>query len=93
MSTSHQQIALNVQGMTCRSCAVHVERALRAVAGVETARVDLGTNTAVVQGSDIEQRELLEAVQDAGYTASAQNEACHSGNSAGDKSLPGGCCK
>lgn len=93
MNTANQQITLNVQGMTCRSCTVHVERALSTVAGVESARVDLATKTAVIVGSDIEQRELLEAVQDAGYTASAAAEACASRNGEGEKAMPGGCCK
>jgi copper chaperone CopZ len=93
MNTSNQQITLNVQGMTCRSCTVHVERALNTVAGVKSARVDLATKTAVIVGSDIEPRELLEAVQDAGYIASAAAEACPSGNGEGEKGMPSGCCK
>jgi copper chaperone CopZ len=70
MNTSTQQFTLNVQGMTCRSCAAHVQRALAGVSGVEAANVDLPAKTAVVTGSDIEVRELLDAVQEAGYTAS-----------------------
>lgn len=70
MNTSTQQFTLNVQGMTCRSCAAHVQRALGGVAGVEAANVDLSEKTAVVTGSGIEARELIEAVQEAGYTAS-----------------------
>ena len=69
MNTSHQ-VTLNVQGMTCRSCAARVEKALIAVPGVECASVNLAAKNVVVDGSDIETKELLAAVQGAGYTAS-----------------------
>jgi Cu+-exporting ATPase len=61
-------ITLNIQGMTCRSCAAHVERALADVPGVESARVDLGAKSATVQGTALELSDLLEAVEAAGYT-------------------------
>ena len=38
-SQSQRQIDLNVQGMTCDSCAVHVVKALQAVEGVKEADV------------------------------------------------------
>lgn len=64
------QIKLNIEGMTCRSCAARVERALADVPGVESARVDLAAKSATVQGAELELGELLEAVQAAGYTGS-----------------------
>ena len=69
MNTSTRQFTLNIQGMTCRSCVAHVERALRTVAGVDAACIDLSAKTAVVTGNDIESNELIEAVEEAGYAA------------------------
>jgi copper chaperone CopZ len=41
----------HVNGMTCGGCAKHVEKALRAVAGVTGASVDVAKGTATVEGS------------------------------------------
>lgn len=41
-------IDLGVGGMTCDDCVVHVTEALESVAGVESARVDLDSRSAVV---------------------------------------------
>ena len=41
-------IDLGVGGMTCDECVVHVTEALESVPGVEEARVDLATRSAVV---------------------------------------------
>ncbi|MCC6173853.1 MAG: heavy-metal-associated domain-containing protein [Chloroflexi bacterium] len=58
-----------VQGMTCGSCERHVQKALRAVPGVETVRVDVASGMAVVErdpaAAPIEQ--LVLAVKAAGY--------------------------
>lgn len=52
-ATSHlpadQGLLLNVEGMTCASCVARVEKALAAVPGVRTARVNLATNQASVE--------------------------------------------
>ena len=39
---------LEIRGMTCASCAVHITRALRGVPGVEDAAVNLATERATV---------------------------------------------
>ena len=44
-------VQLDVQGMTCASCAGRVERALLKVPGVEGARVNLASERAEVAGS------------------------------------------
>jgi len=36
---SKKQLELNIQGMTCDSCAVHVEKAIRGIPGVTEVRV------------------------------------------------------
>jgi P-type Cu+ transporter len=47
-SQSTESLTLPVLGMTCASCQHHVEEALRATAGVESARVDLMAHRASV---------------------------------------------
>jgi mercuric reductase len=65
-------LELDVRGMTCPSCAHHVEDALKKVAGVEDAKVPgWGSNEATVTlFSDVDQQELINSVELAGYKAS-----------------------
>ncbi len=58
-----------VLGMTCASCAGRVERALRAVPGVEGADVNAATELADVRGAALEAGALAAAVANAGYAA------------------------
>ncbi|MEO6595591.1 MAG: heavy metal translocating P-type ATPase, partial [Planctomycetota bacterium] len=60
---------LDVTGMTCAACALRIERALRAVPGVASARVNFATQQARVDyDKSLVQRAALEAsVQAAGY--------------------------
>jgi len=68
--TSKQPIVyidLGVGGMTCDECVVHVTEALESVPGVEQARVDLATRSAVVTArSDVEGSALTSAVRTTG---------------------------
>lgn len=57
-----------VIGMTCASCVLGVEKALRTVPGVEEVAVNLATNTATVMGREPLNGALLrDAVQRAGF--------------------------
>ena len=78
---SHQtaaddQIDLAIDGMTCASCVLRVEKALAGVPGVKRASVNLATQRAhldLVAGQTDAQRSapaLIAAVQKAGYEAS-----------------------
>jgi Cu+-exporting ATPase len=66
-----ESITLPVLGMTCASCQHHVEEALRATAGVESARVDLMAHRAsvVFDPSIATPAQLVEAIRAAGYDA------------------------
>jgi Cu+-exporting ATPase len=55
-----------VEGMTCASCAMRVENALKAVPGVDEAVVNLATNKAMVRGT-ARDADLARAADDAGY--------------------------
>ena len=64
------EVRLRIGGMSCASCSAHVERALRAVPGVDRAIVNLATHEARVSGSGhIPLLGLLETVHKTGYTA------------------------
>ena len=59
---------LQVEGMMCGHCKAHVEKALLAVPGVESAKADLDTKTATVMGN-ADRTALIAAVKEAGYEA------------------------
>lgn len=63
--TEHHE--LMVSGMSCGSCAAHVEEALREVGGVRATSVDLNSGRATVEGESIDTNQLVEAVTRAGY--------------------------
>ena len=67
---AHERVTLTIGGMTCASCVVHVERALRRVEGVDVANVNLATERATVEYAPGVARigELRHAVEDAGYS-------------------------
>ena len=67
--TENERLSLPVRGMTCASCAAHVEKALNGVDGVKSANVNLATETASVQlTTDLLGLEtLVDAVRDTGY--------------------------
>ncbi|HEX8551562.1 MAG TPA: cation transporter [Abditibacteriaceae bacterium] len=61
---------LKVDGMSCGKCVEFVTKALQSVPGVEVARVDLESGRAEVEG-DTPVAQLVHAVEEEGYTASA----------------------
>jgi copper chaperone len=63
-------ITITVEGMTCGHCEQTVEDALREVSGVTDATADREVKEASVDG-DADVTTLVQAVEDAGYTASA----------------------
>ena len=63
------QVTIPVEGMTCASCVIHVEKALGGVPGVAGVSVNLATEKAAVEieGADVSFDSLREAVAEAGY--------------------------
>jgi len=86
--TTPQDIMLDVEGMTCASCVARVEKALSAVPGVTSARVNLATNQASVawKGEAVPVPSLIEAVQRAGYRAEPAGAAEDAGTSLAERS-------
>jgi copper chaperone CopZ len=65
-------ISMDVQGMTCEACALHIEKELRGVPGVRDARVIYAEHRATVTvdaSSPPQEAALLGAVERAGYKA------------------------
>lgn len=74
-------VQLAIGGMTCASCVSRVERALKAVQGVDSATVNLATERATVHGvADI--GALKSAIQKAGYEAHLVEETTHADDGA-----------
>jgi len=71
-----EQEKLTVLGMHCASCAQSVERALKAVPGVENASVNLlGENASITHDGSVSIEALTQAIQDAGYRAADTRES------------------
>jgi Cu+-exporting ATPase len=64
-----KQVTLPIRGMTCASCAAHVEKALKGIEGVGEANVNLATERASVTltAEEANLGEMVVAVRDAGY--------------------------
>lgn len=62
---------LKIEGMTCGHCVAAVTKALQRVPGVARAEVSLASGQAIVEG-DAAPRRLIEAVEEEGYSAQAQ---------------------
>lgn len=64
-----ETVEILVEGMGCEGCVAAVEKALRAVPGVRSVRVDLKAGRATVDQEGADPGALLRAVQKAGYDA------------------------
>ena len=64
-------IELKIDGMSCEHCVARVKKALAAVSGVSSAEVRLDAASATVTGDNVSFDDLVQAVDRAGYTASA----------------------
>lgn len=65
------RVTLDVKGMTCGHCVARVERALRALSGVEKVEVSLGDHRATIDAAEgVAAEVLVAAVEEAGYEAS-----------------------
>tara|TARA_R110002033_G_scaffold15894_3_gene44615 strand:- start:9769 stop:12276 length:2508 start_codon:yes stop_codon:yes gene_type:complete len=63
------RLSLPVEGMTCASCVGRVERALKAVPGVQTAPVNLATERADITFTGVANPQAaVHAIESAGYT-------------------------
>jgi copper chaperone CopZ len=65
----NQKVELKVLGMACGGCSAAVEKALKNLQGVASARVDLAKKTAYVDydSGKLTIEDLKKAIQNAGY--------------------------
>lgn len=62
---------INIEGMGCNNCKMHVESSLRSVPGVTRVLVSLKENNAVVEtSSNVAEKRLIEAIEQVGYEVS-----------------------
>ncbi|HVL55399.1 MAG TPA: heavy metal translocating P-type ATPase, partial [Burkholderiaceae bacterium] len=66
---ARQTLQIGVDGMTCASCVLRVEKAIRSVPGVREATVNLATQRAQVQAEPgLDANALMSAIERSGYT-------------------------
>ena len=71
--SSVTRLSLPVEGMTCASCVGRVERALKAVPGVQTAAVNLATERADITFTGLAgPQAAVHAIENAGYSVRAE---------------------
>ena len=62
------EVQIGIAGMTCASCALRIEKGVKGLDGIETARVNFGTEKAILNldpdQADLES--LLTKIQDIG---------------------------
>jgi len=63
------QTKLNIEGMTCEMCVQHVTKALQSTPGVTKVEVNLENKSAVVEGDNFDNNQLVEAVREEDYEA------------------------
>ncbi len=66
-----ESIELKIEGMSCEHCVARTEKALAAVTGVNEVEVRLEPGAATVTGENVNLDDLIDAVDQAGFTASA----------------------
>ncbi len=64
-----ETLNLKISGMSCGACVGHVSRALQATPGVTNAVVDLASQSARVEGENLDVEQIKAAVEEEGYEA------------------------
>jgi copper chaperone CopZ/thiol-disulfide isomerase/thioredoxin len=79
-----EEAVLEVEGMTCGSCAHRIQSALEKLEGVHEARVELPLNKAFINHdpSQVSRAELVGAINALGYQASAKRDTTNDGKDA-----------
>jgi Cu+-exporting ATPase len=64
-----EYVRLPIEGMTCTSCASRISRAVRKLVGVESVRIDLGSDSAdvVFEPAHASLAQIANAIRAAGY--------------------------
>lgn len=70
--TQSLPLTIRIDGMSCAGCVGRVEQALNAVTGVRNARVNLATESGLVEGDGLVVDDLVAALDAAGYPAATE---------------------
>lgn len=62
-----EQIAIQIDGMTCGHCVSRVQKALARVEGVHVDQVEIGSARVSYEPSQVSPQRIREAVEDAGF--------------------------
>lgn len=58
---------INISGMSCENCSAHVKKSLEDLNNVNDVKVSLFKKRVIVDGQDLEEKNLIEAIEKAGY--------------------------
>ncbi|ABK60754.1 MULTISPECIES: heavy-metal-associated domain-containing protein [Clostridium] len=66
---------LNIEGMSCNHCVMHVKNALMEIEGVSNVDVNLEGKFAIVEGEKLDDIKMKAEVEDWGYNVTSIEEA------------------
>lgn len=68
-----EELTLSIEGMSCAHCVRAVDEALRGLDGVEVDEVEIGSAKLRFEPGVISEDEILDAVNDQGYSAARED--------------------
>ncbi|GAV11914.1 heavy metal translocating P-type ATPase [Paenibacillus sp. NAIST15-1] len=69
-----ETLDLQIEGMTCAACSTRIEKGLSRMQGIQTAAVNLATETAKVTYIGLKQEDILNKISQLGYTGRLKKE-------------------
>ncbi|MGH7647755.1 MAG: heavy-metal-associated domain-containing protein [Gemmatimonadaceae bacterium] len=70
-----ERITVQIDGMSCGHCVAAVDRALRALPGVQVEQVDVGSATIAYDPASVSRERISDAVRGAGYAPRGETAA------------------
>jgi copper chaperone CopZ len=70
-----ERITVQIDGMSCGHCVAAVDRALRALPGVQVEQVDVGSATIAYDPASVSREGISDAVRAAGYAPRGETAA------------------
>lgn len=68
---SKMSVKVGIEGMSCGHCVAHVKKAVEALEGVDTVEVSLEAKEAVLEGPEVVEDVVKDAITEAGYTVTS----------------------
>jgi copper chaperone len=70
-----ERVTVQIDGMSCGHCVAAVDRALRALPGVQVEQVDVGSATIAYDPASVSRERIGDAVRAAGYAPGGETAA------------------